>query len=178
MTLFWSVLCSIAAFVGFYTLQPIFGDEFSQAIVPFCVLVAAAAVSFPVLVGYSALSHAVSDTYVAMFAAIFSALANIFLNFLLIPRYGMLGCAWSTVIAYSVSVLCFGALLRRSGKLNLSWIILSLLPAVAGAITFTLTGQAYWSLLTCIVIAGIVAYIHRYSLTIAVQFLKNQFQNR
>ena|GEM_PF-1956505 len=178
MTLFWSVLCSIAAFVGFYTLQPIFGDEFSQAIVPFCVLVAAAAVSFPVLVGYSALSHAVSDTYVAMFAAIFSALANIFLNFLLIPRYGMLGCAWSTVIAYSVSVVCFGALLRRSGKINLSWIAQSLLPAIGGAVIFTLTGEAYWSLLMCVAIAAIVAYIHHDSLTVAVQFLKNQFENR
>lgn len=178
MTLLWGVLCSIAGFVGYYTLQPVFGQEFAQAIIPLCVLVAAAAVSFPVLVGYSALSHAASDTYVAMFAAIFSALANILFNFLLIPRYGMLGCAWSTVIAYSVSVLCFGALLRRSGKLSLSWMIVSLLPAVAGAVMFTITQRAYWSLLTCVVIAGIVAYVHRNSLTAAIQFLRTQFENR
>lgn len=178
MTLFWSVLCSLAAFVGYYTLQPVFGNEFAQAIIPFGILVAAAAVSFPVLVGYSALSHALSDTYIAMFAAIFSAVTNIILNFVLIPKYGMLGCAWSTVLAYSVSVIAFGVLLRRTGKISISWIVLSLLPAIAGAITFTITGKAYLALLACLVIGGMVAYLRKTSITMAVQFLRTQFENR
>lgn len=178
MTLFWSVLCSLAAFVGYYTLEPVFGAEFAPAIIPLWILVAAAAVSFPVLVGYSALSHALSDTYIAMFAAIFSAVTNIILNFALIPKYGMLGCAWSTVLAYSVSVISFGVLLKRTGKINFSWIILSLLPAIAGAITFTITRKAYWALLACAATGALVAYIRMTSITLAVQFLRTQFENR
>lgn len=178
MTLFWGALCALAAFVGYYTLQPVFGDEFAKAIEPLWILVAAAAVSFPVLVGYSALSHAVSDTYVSMYAAIFSAAANIILNFLLIPKYGMIGCAWATVLAYSVSVISFALLLRRSQKISLSWIPLSLLPAIAAAITYTFTHTAYWALLACAVSAGLIALMHKTSIIQATQFLRNQFANR
>ena len=178
MTLFWSVLCSLAAFVGYHTLQPVFGGQFAHAIIPLWILVSAAAVSFPVLVGYSALSHALSDTYIAMFAAIFSAVTNIILNFLLIPQFGMLGCAWATVLAYSISVLSFAALLKRTGKIDLSWQIMSLLPAIGGAITFTITGRASLALLASLAITGIVAYMHKTSITLAVQFLKTSFENR
>ena len=34
MTLFWSLLCSLAAFVGYHTLQPVFGGQFAHAIIP------------------------------------------------------------------------------------------------------------------------------------------------
>lgn len=172
MSLVWCMLCSLAGFVGYYTLPYIFGAQFAGAVTPLWILVAAAAVAFPVLAGYSALSQAISATYISMFGAIFAASANLALNFLLIPRFGMLGCAWATVIAYSVSVACFGFFLRRTGKISLSWIVYSILPALVGAVTFTATETAYWSLLACMAAAVVVTYTQRESIKLAFYFMK------
>lgn len=173
LSLVWCVLCSLAGFVGYYTIPHIFGAQFAGAVAPWWILVTAAAVAFPVLAGYSALSHAISATYISMFGAIFAACTNIVFNFVLIPKYGMIGCAWATVIAYSVSVACFGFFLRRTGKISLSWIAYSILPALVGAITFTTTETAYWSLLACIAAAGVVTFMQKASIGQALYFMKN-----
>lgn len=51
--------------------------------------------------------------YLALFAGI-AALVNIGLNFLLIPRYGMVGAAWATAISYLILTLSY---FYRSQKL-------------------------------------------------------------
>jgi O-antigen/teichoic acid export membrane protein len=173
LSLGWCVLCCLGGFVGYFAIPAMFGDQFAGAASPWIVLTAAVAVSFPVLVGYSALSHAISATYIAMFASIFAACINILFNFLLISQYGLIGCAWSTVLAHSVSVICFAFLLRRSGNISLSWTAFSILPALAGAIVFTITLNPFWSLLACAVVILIVSYWERSSITQAFQFLRN-----
>jgi O-antigen/teichoic acid export membrane protein len=173
MSLVWCVLCSLVGFVGYYTIPLIFGPQFAGAAAPLWILVASAAIAFPVLAGYSALSHAISATYISMFGAIFAAVANIIFNFVLIPRYGMIGCAWATVIAYTVSVICFAFFLRRSGKIALSWIAYSILPALIGAVIFTVTETAYWALLGCLASAIVVTYLHKNSIRMGVKFMKN-----
>lgn len=173
MSLVWCVLCSLTGFVGYYTIPYIFGSQFAGAAAPLWILVSAAAIAFPVLAGYSALSHAISATYISMIGAIFAAVANIIFNFVLIPRYGMIGCAWATVIAYSVSVICFAYFLRRTGKITLSWIVYSILPALIGAVIFTATGTVYWALIGCLASAIVVTYLHKNSIRMGIAFMKN-----
>jgi Na+-transporting NADH:ubiquinone oxidoreductase subunit NqrB len=70
-------------------------------------------------------------------------------------------------------VFCFGFFLRRTGKISLSWIVYSILPALVGAITFTVTEAAYWSLLACIAAASAVTYMQKNSIKVAFYFMKN-----
>lgn len=172
LSLAWCALCCLGGFIGYFAIPLMFGEQFAEAASPWVVLTAAVAVSFPVLVGYSALSHAISSTYIAMFAAIFAAGTNILFNFLLISRYGLIGCAWSTVLAHSMSVICFAYLLRRSGNISLSWTPFSILPALAGAIVFTGTLNAFWALLACTVVIGVLASWERASIVKAFNFLR------
>lgn len=62
-----------------------------------------------------------------------AAVLNIALNFLLIPRYGMLGAAWSTLIAYAFMVWFRWYMSTRFHPVAYEWRRILLLLGVAGA---------------------------------------------
>ncbi len=172
LTLFWGIGCTILAFVGYFTVPVIFGAEFNGAILPLWILLTASAVSIPVMIGYSALTNSISATYIAMFAAIFSAVANVTANYLLIPRYGMAGCAWATLIAYSISVLTFALFLRQTAKLSLSWTFIAIVPSLLAVFIFTGNQNPLISLAVCVTGSFFVVYLFRNSVRNAISFLK------
>lgn len=150
LTLAWGIFCTFIAFAGYFIIPLVFGREFNEAAMPFWILLVASSCGLPAFLGYSALSHATSNTYISMFAGIFAALANIVFNFLLIPTYGIKGCAWATAICYLVSTLVYGLLLKRLKKIVFSWTLTAMLPSIGGALCYSVTENAWWSLLVCI----------------------------
>jgi Na+-driven multidrug efflux pump len=128
--------------------------------------------SLPILIGYSALSHSISATYISMFAAIFSAFANITLNFLLIPKFGAEGCAWASVVMNFVFSATFYVLLRRSSQIALSWLFEAMLPLLGAAVVFSITRNPFVSLAVCAMIGILIILLHKNSLREAFNFLK------
>lgn len=61
--------------------------------------------------------HLQRDTRGLLAGAVFSAMANVALNLALIPRFGLLGAAWGTVIAYAFGASISAYLGRRSFRL-------------------------------------------------------------
>lgn len=172
LILAWSFFCVFLAFAGYFFIPLVFGAEFTGAVAPFWVLLAASAFTLPILIGYSALSNATSTTYISMFAAIFSAAANIAFNFLLIPEFGMTGCAWATVITQFVSVWVFYVLLGRTNRIPLSWMFQATLPIFSAAGAFSVTGNLFAALLICIVIGVLIIFLHKNSLRESFIYLK------
>lgn len=168
----WSFFCSFLAFAGYFFIPLVFGEEFAGAVLPFWILLAASTFSLPIVIGYSALSHSISATYISMFAAIFSALANIAFNFLLIPAFGAEGCAWASVVMYFVSVSTFYVLLRRTSRIPLSWMFAAMLPILGSAAAFSLTRNPFISLLVCAMIGVLIILRRKNSLREAFNFLK------
>ena len=164
LILFWGLFCTIISFVGYFIIPVIFGADFINAIQPLWILLATSTLMFPLLAGYGALVSATSTTYIAMLGAIFAALSNICFNFLLIPRFGLYGCAWATSIMYLTISLTFGVLLRRAVKLPISWIFVAAIPSIAGALVLSLTGNPYLSLLITVVLTIFLIYLKRTSL--------------
>lgn len=173
----WSFFCVFLAFAGYFFIPLVFGIEFYEAVQPLWILLAASAFSLPVLIGYSALSNATSKTYISMFATIFAALANIIFNLQLIPAFGMIGCAWATVIAQFVSVCIFYILLRRASRIPLSWTPEATLPIFSAAGAFSLTGNLFVSLLICMIIGVLIIFLHKNSLREAFNYLKSFRKN-
>ena len=169
----WSFFCVFLACAAYFFIPLVFGSEFNEAIAPFWILLAASAFSLPVLIGYAALSNATSTTYISMFAAIFSALANIVFNLLLIPEFGMEGCAWATVIAQFVSVSVFYILLRRTRQIPLSWMFQAVFPIFSLAIAFFFIRNPFVSLLICMIIGVLIIFLHKDSLRKAFNYLKS-----
>lgn len=173
LILVWSLFCIFLAFAGYFFIPLVFGSEFTEAVAPFWILLSASAFGLPVFIGYSALAHSISATYIPMFAAIFSALANIAFNFLLIPKFGAEGCAWATVITYFVSVSIFYILLRRTSRIPLSWMFEAALPILGAAVGFSLTRNPFVSLLISVMAGVLIIILRKNSLREAFNFLKN-----
>lgn len=58
--------------------------------------------------------HLAGKTHYLPFLSAAAALVNLGLNFTLIPRYGMVGAAWSTTLAFITLALAMGVLAQRS----------------------------------------------------------------
>jgi O-antigen/teichoic acid export membrane protein len=143
LTLGWGLVCSVGALAASFMIPLIFGTEFAGAAVPFWILSTSTVIAMPILCGYGALTHARSVTYIAAISTIIAAVVNIGLNFLLIPRYGMAGCAWATVLAYLLNSIGFAVLLKARIKTPVSWVFLAIVPNLTGAVVFSVSGDVW-----------------------------------
>ena len=173
LTLSWGFFSTVISFAGFFILPLIFGAEFTVTAQIFWILFTTSTLLFPLLGGYGALSGASLPTYFPMLGAIFAGTANILFNFLLIPRFGMPGCAWASAIMYFVSSLSIAVFLKIRVKIPLSWTFMAPVPAVAGAFIFSITNNSYWSLLLTATLTAIIFYAQRESFKNTLAFLRN-----
>ncbi len=172
LTLGWGAFCTLMAFGGYFAIPLIFGRDFSGSVAPLWILFAASTTAFPVLAGFSAQSNSTSATYIAMIAAIASSAANVAADFLLIPSFGMEGCAWATVITFFVGTSCFVTILKIKQQIPVSWLFMAMLPGLSGAVCFSLSGNPWLSLLVCAVITILVIYLQFSSLKDTYYFIK------
>lgn len=143
LTLVWGLLCIAASVIGYFLIPQVFGPEFFGSAVPFWILITSSVVGLPVLFGYAAVTHSSLSTYIAAIASIFSAVVNVVFNIVLIPRFGIEGCAWATVLAYFSSTIVFAVLLRKRVKIPISWVFVAIIPNTAGAIIFSFYSNLY-----------------------------------
>ena len=108
-----------------------------------------------------------------MVSAAAAALVNIVLNYLLIPRYGLLGCAWATTAAYGVNVLVLITLVDWKFLPTRTWTLQATLPAVLGAGAASWSGQHSIGLGLTLIATISLALIHRRSLGKGMTMLNN-----
>jgi O-antigen/teichoic acid export membrane protein len=173
----WGVIALIGAISASFLIPAFFGPEFTPAVVPAWILLSSSTLLLPVFCGYSAMTHAHSVTWIAAIIALFGAAANIGLNFALIPRFGMEGCAWATVGSYLVSISAYGILLRLSVDLPLSWLYLAMLPSLASAAIYSATNGALWAAGACLALTGVVILFKLEAVYSSVQTANRLFRN-
>lgn len=164
LTLLWGILCTLMAFVGAFLIPFIFGSKFDEAVMPFWILMTASVFAIPVACGYGALIHARSVTYIAAITALVSAVCNITLNFLLIPKFGMKGCAWATLITYFISASAFAFLLFWKTQMPVSWIFIAFIPTLIGTIVYSYNENIWLGLLISGIFSIVVVLLKQNSL--------------
>lgn len=173
LTLLWGMACTVLAFLSYFAIPLFFRDEFRAATIPLWILFAASTIAIPASIGYSALSNSTSTTYISMIAATLSAVTNIVMNCILIPPYGLIGCAAATAIAFFVSVVTFAVLIKRDLNIPLSWTFAAITPSVAGALSICFLQSPLLGLTVCAVASFLIAYLQRDSLHKTFIFIKN-----
>jgi O-antigen/teichoic acid export membrane protein len=163
LTLVWSTGCALAAPVGTWLLPMIFGGPFREAAQLLWPMMAMSALAGPVLMGYFPLSSALSTTRVIAANAALSAGINVVLNALLIPTFGLMGCAWATVVAYIASMAMTAHLVERRFLPNSTWVPQATLPAVIGALGALWNPPALLSITLPILVSALLTYRHRAS---------------
>jgi len=106
--------------------------------------------------------HVANKTRLTVWLLGSSALLNVGLNAVLIPRMGMMGAAWATLVAYSVLGLLTLAVTRRYLKFDLSLAFMAKSIASSGIMAFCiwlLDPQSVWFVLACVVLGVMVYFI-------------------
>lgn len=177
LTLMWGLFCTFLAIGGYFLIPLIFGNEFSLSVMPFMILLAASVVGLPALCGYSGLTHSYSLTYFATITSLLSAFVNIILNYLLIPDFGMAGCAWATLFAYFVNTATSAILLNAKVKMPVSWIFLSFLPIFSGAAIYFFTENILFSIGVNFTLFCLIALMKKRSLISSFDVLRGFMRN-
>jgi O-antigen/teichoic acid export membrane protein len=117
----------------------VLGERFRPALLPFSILLLACGSALVWQIAYHPLVVAYKWTWLHPCVQVPAGLVNLGLDFLLIPRLGLEGCAWATVIA---NVTCSGLYVvytRRRLGVRRAWnSMLALAP-----LPVTLAGFAY-----------------------------------
>lgn len=121
-----------AIFAGVF-LPFILGEQAAQITVVFWILISSTVFIIPGLMGYAPYFNSFSATYIGTIMSVVAAALNFTFNFLLIPRYGLKGSAWATVIAYAASTVTIIFLTNRQFSLKHKWTIPAMLPALVGS---------------------------------------------
>jgi len=171
LTLAWGAACTLVAMIGGILLPIVFGQQFDGVGELLWPLMAAAALAGPALMGYAPFSTARAITHLYMFAATAGALANVGLNYLLIPRYGLMGCAWGTAAAYAVNVFVLISLVDSKFLPERTWTLQATIPAILGASVASWSGHHSLGLLVTVIMTLSLAIIHRRSVTAALAMI-------
>ncbi len=167
------VACTLIAFSCWVLIPLVFGLEFAESTSTLWILLVASTTALPVLFGYSALAQAKSATFILMIASVFAALGNITFDFLLIPSFGLSGCAWATVASCFIGSFTYSLLLKARFKIPLSWVYLAMFPSVVAGVSLTLTESVRWALLVCFLSAFLITFFQRSSIRTAIELSKN-----
>jgi Na+-driven multidrug efflux pump len=92
------------------------------------------------------MSNAKSLTYISTVYAIVIASLNVSFNYLLIPRFGLIGCAWASVIANFFGTLVAVIMLNKSLQIKKIGAILATLPIIIGACFATAYNKTFLAL--------------------------------
>jgi O-antigen/teichoic acid export membrane protein len=172
LALLWGIACTFVAAFGGLIFPRIFGPQFSEIGKLLWPLMAASALAGPILMGYAPFTHSKSVTYIAMLAAIASASVNLGLNFLLIPTYGLTGCAWATTAAFAVHAVFVLSLVHWRLLRSSTWILQALLPPVAGAICAYFY-SSFTALGVTLLLSALLVLLQRKSVSVGFRMLRN-----
>jgi O-antigen/teichoic acid export membrane protein len=138
MTVLFSIGATILAVAIYYLMPIVFGGQFSNAGQVLWILLAAGSIAAPVFIGFFPLTLSGDSTYIQLIPAALSTIALIAVSFILVPRYGLLGSAWSTLISYAVILAIFSVLIHRREGLGVSKTLVVGLTSALGALAVTI----------------------------------------
>jgi len=178
LTLLWGTACALIAAFGGLLFPRVFGEQFRGLGELMWPLMTAAALAGPVLMGYAPFSNSKSVTYIAMVGAIASAVTNVLLNFLLISRFGLVGCAWATTVAFAVNTVTVVALVHWRLLPARSWLLQALVPVVVGSVCASVYAVSIGGLAVTLLLSGLLAMLYRKSVISGFRMLRNFQRSR
>lgn len=167
LTLLWSLACALAAVGGGILVTLLFDASFRPAVELLWPLLTAAVFAGPVSIAFGPLANSRSKTVIPAVAAGAAAVTNLLLNLALIPRFGLLGCAWATAVAFGVSFVICASLVSRIEPIPVLPTLLATTPTLIGALCARHAGT--WSaLLAAVVTAVFFGFLNRDTLKSAL----------
>jgi O-antigen/teichoic acid export membrane protein len=172
ISLLWAVACTLLAATGSYLAPLVFGSKFEETGLLLWPLMAASAFAGPNLLGYAPFSNARSMTYIAMMAAAVSAVVNMLLDFVLIPKFGLTGCAWATTAAYAANLFVVIGLIHWRVPAARTWSLQTTLPTALGAAYASWRGLGPGAVLAGLSAAVLIGLFHQSAFVAGLKVLR------
>ena len=138
LAILWTLACGVGAFTLTHLVAPLFGRQFDGLEAIVWALMAANALCGAHFFCYTPIVNTRSFTNIWPVASTLAALVNVALDVALIPRFGLLGCAWATAAAWGMQAAATGVLLRRRTEFYGWWQATAALPMVVAALSVAL----------------------------------------
>jgi O-antigen/teichoic acid export membrane protein len=161
VTLVWTFVCALVAAIGWYLFPLIFGAKFEDTASLLWPLMAASAFAAPWSMGYAPIITATSKTHLMMIAVTCGSCTNLILDWVLIPRYGLMGCAWATIVASGMNVVMIFYLIHWHTLPKRTWTLQATLPAVLGALYVSRFGDNIGAFGLTALATALIAFAHR-----------------
>lgn len=163
-----SAVCLLVAAAGGPLMVRLFGSAYAGTGPLLWPLMASAALAAPALMAWLPLATATQKSYILAVNAASTAIGNIALHWLLAPRYGPAGAAWSILLAYIVTAFVTIACLRREKLPDCVDAVPAALPPTVAAFV-ALRGGVVAPLLAGLVTLAAVALWQRSTLRYGVR---------
>lgn len=139
----------IAATVSF-ALPFFFDSSAAQISTVFTILSLATLAAVPTLMGFVPYFISHSSTYIGTINAVVVASVNVVANFILIPRYGLIGSAWATAISTLIGSVIMILIVSKKFDLRILWTTLGAAPAVTSIAIGIFLDSYFVLLIVCI----------------------------
>jgi O-antigen/teichoic acid export membrane protein len=139
----------------------------------FLILLCSTAVSAPIALGYSPYLSEKANTRVTLYLALITAGTNIALNVLLIPRYGLIGCAIATAASYVFGLCYLGLVMHKSYGISPVPAFLSVLPLILYVVAYLTFSSSLIALGVFLVAIVVFAVLRGRSLVTSYKFFSN-----
>ena len=177
-TLIWAAVIPFVALMISYLIPLVFGAEFSKLNDVLWVFMTGTSFVLPSLIGYSPFATAASAVYISFPLAAATAVTNVVGNFLLIPKWGLLGSAWSTTLSSFVALVTIVFLNKMRFQFATSMLYKSLLPAIVCLMTFLMIGDSVLASIIGLITAVVLALTLKRQLKSAFKYSYNILQQR
>ncbi len=160
VTLCWGAVMPFAAIAVGHIVPLIFGQEFVHLDAVLWVFMSGTSFILPSLIGYSPFATAASAVYISFPLALTSAATNVLGNFALIPKWGLLGSAWSTSLSSIVALISIVLLIRLKFRFKTSLLFQCLIPTIFCLLIYLVSGNQWIASTASLLLASVFALMN------------------
>jgi O-antigen/teichoic acid export membrane protein len=176
--LIWTLLSAILAFALCIVIPGAFGISHPQLNSILIIFILGTTILIPNFIGFNPYTLARKVVFFAFPLAIITAGFNFLGNYLLIPRYGLLGSTYSTVLSMMAGFIATYLFMVFYFKVNAIRSVTSLVPALLGILLCFWTSNSLIILVNVFIFAFILLIFYRNDFVNVIGFVKNNFRIR
>jgi O-antigen/teichoic acid export membrane protein len=149
-----------AYLVNFFVLFT-FGTEYRELVIIFWILAAGSVFALPGYIGYVPFYNSASATYVATINSIVASVVNVGANMMLIPNYGLKGCAWATTLSSFASFITTSIIIGKRFSLKQTLVLLATVPSLVASMYASWTDDFFTSLILMFLVTVFIVAMSR-----------------
>lgn len=136
LMLIWGAFIPFFAIFTGFLIPVLFGSQFSGLNIVIWVFMMGTTFTIASIIGYSPFATAASAVYISFPLALTTAATNLVGDFILIPKWGLVGSAWATSFSSIVAMLSIVFLIQRKFHFKTSFLFQSVAPTSIGLTSY------------------------------------------